>query len=327
MVVLRDLPDEWLSMVFRSLGVRWLAAEGCICHDSTLLTPPQLLLVASALSQRFDAMNSIGDEAVALISARCPNLVRLKLGACRQISYRGILSCVDCNFGTKGISAMLAHCPLLEEISVMLLEDCTDDIVVSPWSAPSLKVIPLIWFHVECIFPLVAGFPNLHILRLSNVLGIGIACWRSFPNESEVWSFTWREGEAWSISHIGGYWLSATAHRCLNLQELVLSGVKPTERAWGSSQAAPDEGVDRLKAIRECAAVYLKKSPVHVKRVRTIDDDNDQLRCLDEEIYDRSGGRGSLVWVSSSDEFQVFSHLKVGRKGEAGNVSHSKELH
>ncbi|CAA7397763.1 unnamed protein product [Spirodela intermedia] len=146
---------------------RWLAAEGCIRHDSTLLTPPQLLLVAFALSQRFDAMNSIGDEAVALISARCPNLVRLKLGACRQISYRGMvtlakncsrfrqLSCVDCNFGTKGISAMLAHCPLLEEISVMLLEDCTDDIVVSPWSAPSLKVISLIWFHVECIFPLV----------------------------------------------------------------------------------------------------------------------------------------------------------------------------
>lgn len=291
MVVLSDLPDECLAMVFQSLGAkdrnrcalvckRWLAVEGRNRHRLCLAAPAQLLQVASALFKRFDAvsdlslewalwmMDSIGDEAASLISARCPNLVRLKLGACRQISYRGMatlakncsrlrqLFCVECNFGTKGISAVLAHCPLLENLSVMMLEDATDDIVVPLGGAPSLKSISLSWLNVECFFPLVTGSPNLRVLRLCETFGdfgslveelpqlvrglvrlhletiiitdrglSGVSSWPSL----EVLHLAYPpEREAWWINRVGGDWISAFACRCPNLLEIVLSGVNPT---------------------------------------------------------------------------------------------------
>ncbi|XP_038976847.1 F-box protein At1g47056-like [Phoenix dactylifera] len=123
---------------------RWLVVEGQSRHRLSLDSRAALLEAAPSLFSRFDGVSklalkcdrrsdSIGDEALDLISLRCPNLTRLKLRACRALTERGMaalakhcpnlrkLSCGSCTFGAKGVEAVLRGCPLLEEISIKRL--------------------------------------------------------------------------------------------------------------------------------------------------------------------------------------------------------------
>ncbi|MQM20788.1 hypothetical protein Taro_053817 [Colocasia esculenta] len=208
-----DLPDECLAMVFQSLGSgdrkrcslvckRWLVVEGQSRHRLSLDARAVLLEAVPALFARFDSVSklalkcdrrsdSIGDEGLALISARCPGLTRLKLRACREVTDTGMttlaknclrlrkLSCGSCTFGSKGINAVLAHCPLLEELSVKRLRGLTDEPVGGPSvfaaSGAALSALRTIClkelYNGQCFGPLIAGSPNLRTLKLFRCSG------------------------------------------------------------------------------------------------------------------------------------------------------------
>ncbi|XP_010943193.1 F-box protein At1g47056 [Elaeis guineensis] len=204
-----DLPDECLALIFQSLGSgdrkrcslvcrRWLAVEGQSRHRLALDARAALLEAAAALFGRYDAVSklalkcdrrsdSIGDEALALISLRCPNLTRLKLRACRAITERGMaalakhcpnlrkLSCGSCTFGSKGVEAVLQGCAFLEELSIKRLRGLSDasaDPVGPGAAAASLRSVCLKeLYNGQCFAPLIAGSPNLKILKLFRCSG------------------------------------------------------------------------------------------------------------------------------------------------------------
>ncbi|XP_010911094.1 F-box protein At1g47056 [Elaeis guineensis] len=204
-----DLPDECLALIFQSLGSgdrkrcslvcrRWLVVEGQGRHRLVLDARSALLEAVPSLFSRFDAVtklalrcdrrsDSIGDEALALISLGCPNLTRLKLRACRALTESGMaalakhcpnlrkLSCGSCTFGAKGVEAVLRGCSLLEELSIKRLRGLSDASAapVGPGAASSsLRSICLKeLYNGQCFAPLIAGSPNLKTLKLFRCSG------------------------------------------------------------------------------------------------------------------------------------------------------------
>ncbi|KAI9118567.1 hypothetical protein K1719_010899 [Acacia pycnantha] len=205
-----DLPDECLACIFQSLSSadrnrcslvcrRWLRIEGQSRHRLSLNSPSDLLPVIPSLFSRFDSVTklalkcdrrsvSIGDEALILISGRCPNLTRLKLRACRELTDAGMgafaknckglkkLSCGSCTFGSKGMNAVLDNCPALEELSVKRLRGITDAAAAEPIgpgvAASSLKTICLKeLYNGQCFGSLILGSKNLRTLKLFRCSG------------------------------------------------------------------------------------------------------------------------------------------------------------
>ncbi|KAJ0984368.1 hypothetical protein J5N97_002724 [Dioscorea zingiberensis] len=203
-----DLPDDLLVLIFHSLGSgdrkrcslvcrRWLALDGQSRHRLSLDARADLLAAAPALFSRFEAVSklalkcdrrsdSIGDEGLALISLRCPNLTRLKLRACRALTDDGMtalakhcpnlrrFSCGSCAFGSKGIDAILSGCSLLEELSIKRLRGLADAIEpASPGvAAGSLRSVCLKeLYNGQCFGPLIAGCRNLKTLKLFRCSG------------------------------------------------------------------------------------------------------------------------------------------------------------
>ncbi|XP_008796478.2 F-box protein At1g47056-like [Phoenix dactylifera] len=201
-----DLPDECLALIFHSLGSgdrkrcslvcrRWLAVEGQSRHRLALDARAALLDPAPALFARFDAVTklalkcdrrseSIGDDALAIIAARCPKLSRLKLRACRQLTDRGMaalaascpalrkLSCASCTFGPAGIAAVLLSCPLLEDLSIKRLRGLTDAAdPVGPPSSALRSICLKELYNAQCFAPLIAGSPNLRSLKILRCSG------------------------------------------------------------------------------------------------------------------------------------------------------------
>ncbi|CAL9760541.1 unnamed protein product [Musa acuminata subsp. burmannicoides] len=203
-----DLPDECLALVFQFLGAgdrkrcslvcrRWLAVEGQSRHRLALDARAALLEAAPAIFVRFDAVSklalkcdrradSIGDEAIALIAVRCPNLTRLKLRACRAVTDAGMasvakhcpglrkLSVGSCTFGSSGIEAIVRGCALLEELSIKRLRGlpdtfATEGAVVGAASLRSMCLKEL--YNGQCLAPLIAGSPNIKTLRLIRCTG------------------------------------------------------------------------------------------------------------------------------------------------------------
>ena len=155
-----DLPNECLASVFQFLSSadrnrcslvcrRWLQIEGQSRHRLSLNADEDLFPAIPSLFSRFDSVTklalkcdrrsvSISDDALVLISQRCPNLTRLKLRACRALTDAGMeafaknckglkkLSCGSCTFGSKGMNAVLDNCAALEELSVKRLRGITD---------------------------------------------------------------------------------------------------------------------------------------------------------------------------------------------------------
>ncbi|KAG6481822.1 F-box protein SKIP2-like [Zingiber officinale] len=203
-----DLPDECLALVFQSLrpadrrscslvSRRWLAVEGCSRNRLSLDARASLLEAAPSLFARFDAVsklalrcgrrsNSIGDEALALVAARCPNLVSLKLRSCRALTDVGMaavarscpglrkLSVGSCCFGAKGIDVVLRGCPLLEDLSIKRLRGLHDLAATTGLvdAAPALRSVCLKdLYNGQCFAPLIAGSPNLRTLKLIRCSG------------------------------------------------------------------------------------------------------------------------------------------------------------
>ncbi|KAE9600014.1 hypothetical protein Lal_00045391 [Lupinus albus] len=205
-----DLPDECLASVFQSLSSgdrnrcslvcrRWLQIEGQSRHRLSLVAQTDLLPFIPSLFSRFDSVTklalkcdrrsvSICDDALVLISARCPNLTRLKLRACRELTDSGIeafaknckslkkLSCGSCSFGSKGMNSVLDNCVYLEELSVKRLRGITDAATADPIgpgaAAASLKTICLKELYNGHIFgSLILGAKNLRTLKLFRCSG------------------------------------------------------------------------------------------------------------------------------------------------------------
>ncbi|KAI4316671.1 hypothetical protein L6164_024627 [Bauhinia variegata] len=204
-----DLPDECLACIFQSLGSadrnrcslvcrRWLRIEGQSRHRLSLNAQSDLLSVAPSLFSRFDSVTklalkcdrrsmSIGDYALVLISERCPNLTRLKLRACRELTDVGMegfaknckglkkLSCGSCTFRAKGMNAVLDNCAL-EELSVKRLRGITDGAGAEPIgpgvAGSSLKTICLKeLYNGQCFGSLILGSKNLRTLKLFRCSG------------------------------------------------------------------------------------------------------------------------------------------------------------
>ncbi|OMO78861.1 hypothetical protein CCACVL1_14054 [Corchorus capsularis] len=205
-----DLPDECLACIFQSLSPgdrkrcslvcrRWLRIEGQSRHRLSLNAQSDLQPLVPSIFSRFDAVTklalkcdrrsvSIGDEALVLISERCRNLTRLKLRTCRNLTDAGMaafakncrglkkLSCGSCNFGAKGMNAVLDHCPALEELSVKRLRGITEGAAAEPIgpgvAAASLKTICLKeLYNGQCFGPLIIGAKNLKSLKLFRCSG------------------------------------------------------------------------------------------------------------------------------------------------------------
>ncbi|XP_020081638.1 F-box protein At1g47056-like [Ananas comosus] len=208
-----ELPDECLALIFSSLSPsdrkrcslvcrRWLAVEGQSRHRLSLDARKDLLSFAPALLSRFDSVTklalkcdrrseSIGDDALALISSRLPRLSRLKLRACRQLTDLGMsalaancpdlrkLSCSSCAFGPKAVDAVLRACPLLEDLSLKRLRGLSDPtaasdllLLLAPCSSSSLRSICLKeLYNAQCFAPLIAGSPHLRSLKVLRCSG------------------------------------------------------------------------------------------------------------------------------------------------------------
>ncbi|KAJ6834156.1 F-box protein-like [Iris pallida] len=204
-----DLPDDCLALILQLLGSRdrkrcslvcrrWLHVDGQSRHRLSLDARASLAAAAPAIFDRFGSVtklalkcdrraDSIGDDALALVSSRCPNLTRLKLRACREITEAGMaalarncaglkkLSCGSCAFGAKGIDAVLKGCPLLEEISIKRLRGLTDasgEQIGPGAAATSLRSVCLKeLYNGQCFGPLIAGSPNLKTLKLFRCSG------------------------------------------------------------------------------------------------------------------------------------------------------------
>ncbi|KAH0926201.1 hypothetical protein HID58_018457 [Brassica napus] len=203
------IPDECLALVFQFLNSgnrkrcalvcrRWMIVEGRNRHRLSLHARSGLITSIPSLFSRFDSVVklslkcdrrsvSINDEALAMISLRCRNLKRLKLRACRELTYKGmatfaenckglnILSCGSCDFGAEGVKAVLDHCSSLEELSIKRLRNFTDsshEPIGPGLAASSLKSICLKELYIgECFGPVIAGAKNLRSLKLFRCSG------------------------------------------------------------------------------------------------------------------------------------------------------------
>ncbi|XP_042488688.1 F-box protein At1g47056-like [Macadamia integrifolia] len=203
-----DLPDECLAYIFKSLCTlhrescslvcrRWLYVEGHSrhCLSISFQAEPEFLPFIPSFFTRFDAVTelalkygpfqcrSIGDDALVLISLRCPNLTRLKLldwgklnnvaGAALAVNCKGLkeLYCESCYFGAKGMNAILNHCSSLEELSVKNLRGLLETTPIGPGvAAYSLKKICMEKLNnnnsIKCFRPLIIGSKNLKTLKI-----------------------------------------------------------------------------------------------------------------------------------------------------------------
>ncbi|KAK7310802.1 hypothetical protein RJT34_08537 [Clitoria ternatea] len=205
-----DLPNECLASVFQFLGSadrnrcslvcrRWFEIEGQSRHRLSLNAQSDLFPVIPSLFSRFDSVTklalkcdrrsvSIRDDALVLISERCPNLTRLKLRACRELTDAGMegfaknckglkkLSCGSCTFGSKGMNAVLDNCAALEELSVKRLRGITDPSAADPIgpgvAAASLRTVCLKeLYNGQCFGTLILGAKTLKTLKLFRCSG------------------------------------------------------------------------------------------------------------------------------------------------------------
>ncbi|KAL4577460.1 hypothetical protein LXL04_013569 [Taraxacum kok-saghyz] len=205
-----EIPDECLALVFQFLcsgdrkrcslvSHRWLLVEGQSRRRLALNGQSELLSFIPSLFSRFDSITKLGlrcdrrsvsitDDAIILISFRCPNLTRLKLRGCREITDVGMallaknckglkkFSCGSCMFGAKGFNALLDNCSSLEELSVKRLRSINDSGATEPIgscaAASSLNSICLKELYNGQLFgPLISNSKKLKTLKLLRCLG------------------------------------------------------------------------------------------------------------------------------------------------------------
>ncbi|CAN1191190.1 F-box protein SKIP2 [Linum perenne] len=202
------IPDDCLAYVFHFLGAgdrksssvvcrRWLRVDGERRHRLSLDANSEILSSLPSIFARFESVTklalrcdrksiSLDDDAFVMISVKCPNLTRLKLRGCREITDHGMaafaqhcrslkkFSCGSCSFGAKGMNAVLENCTSLEELSIKRLRGIHDgtDLIGVGAAAPSLKSICLKELvNGQSFEPLVIGAKNLRSLKIFRCVG------------------------------------------------------------------------------------------------------------------------------------------------------------
>ncbi|CAH8329811.1 unnamed protein product [Eruca vesicaria subsp. sativa] len=200
------LPDECLAHVFQYLGAgdrkrcslvckRWLFVDGQHRNRLSLDARDEISSHLASMFNRFDSVTklalrcdrkstSLSDEALVMISVRCLNLTRVKLRGCREITDLGMvefakncgklkkLSVGSCNFGAKGVNAMVEECRVLEELSVKRLRGIHEAHELICSSSSSLRSVCLKELVNGQVFePLVANTKTLRTLKIIRCLG------------------------------------------------------------------------------------------------------------------------------------------------------------
>ncbi|XP_059623936.1 F-box protein At1g47056-like [Cornus florida] len=218
-----ELPDECLACIFQFLSSgdrrqcslvcwRWLRVEGQSRHRLVLNATSELLPSIPSLFSRFDSVKklalrcdrrsvSLDDDALVLISLRCPNLTRLKLRSCRELTDLGMaalamnskclkkFSCGSAMFGAKGMKALLDHSSSLEELSVKRLRGIIEvgEPIGPGKAALSLKSICLKeLYNGQSFGPLIIGAKNLKTLKLLRCLGDWDRVFEAIANRKSI---------------------------------------------------------------------------------------------------------------------------------------------
>ncbi|EOA25382.1 hypothetical protein CARUB_v10018713mg [Capsella rubella] len=201
-----DLPDDCLAHVFNFLSAgdrkrcslvckRWLFVDGQNRHRLSVHAKAEILPFLPCMFDRFDSVTklalrcdrrslSMSNEALVMVSVRCSNLTRVKLRGCREITDLGMesfarncknlrkLSCGSCNFGAKGINAILEHCMILEDLSVKRIRgihELAEPIQLS--SSSSLRSICLKELVNGQVFESLIATRTLRKLKIIRCLG------------------------------------------------------------------------------------------------------------------------------------------------------------
>ncbi|KAL1195007.1 F-box/LRR-repeat protein 16 [Cardamine amara subsp. amara] len=270
----RDLPDDCLAYIFQLLSAgdrkrcslvckKWLFVDGQNRHRLSLDAKAEILPFLPSMLNRFDSVTklalrcdrksfSLSDEALVMITVRCSNLTRVKLRGCREITDLGMesfarncknlkkLSCGSCNFGTKGLNAMLEHCKILEELSVKRIRgihELADPIQLSLSS--SLRSICLKELVNGQVFESLVATTTLKKLKIIRCLGNWDSVFQMSRDENS--SLTEIHLERLQVSDIG---LSAIS-KCSNVETLHI--VKTPE----CSSLGLASVVERCKLLRK----------------------------------------------------------------------------
>ncbi|KFK34272.1 hypothetical protein AALP_AA5G123400 [Arabis alpina] len=274
-----DLPSDCLAHIFQFLNAgdrkrcslvckRWLLIDGQNRHRLSLDAKAEILSFMPCMFNRFDSVTkialrcdrksfSLSDEALVMVSVRCSNLTRVKLRGCREITDLGMesfarnckklkkLSCGSCNFGAKGLNAMLEHCKLLEDLSVKRIRGiqesaeliwirsstslrslCLKDLVngqvfeslVASTSLKKLKIIHCLgsWDNVLRMNGIgSSSLTEIHLEKLQ-VSDVGLAAISKCPNVETLHILKTAE-----CSNLG---LTRVAQRCKLLRKLHIDG-------------------------------------------------------------------------------------------------------
>ncbi|EFJ11166.1 hypothetical protein SELMODRAFT_43420, partial [Selaginella moellendorffii] len=201
------LTDDCLELVLEKLPLkdrrscslvcqRWFRAEAqsrqlLLLSANANLSPnlPDLLhrfKHITKLALRCDRSSaSIDDGGLLLVGRYAPQLERLKLKGCKQITDQGLedfsklcpslrkLSCGSCGFGARGLDAILANCELLKDLSVKRLKNLFQEPDASVRAgAGKLRRLCLKDLANAHVFqPLIAGSTQLHSLVLARLSG------------------------------------------------------------------------------------------------------------------------------------------------------------
>ncbi|KAJ0230453.1 F-box/LRR-repeat protein 16 [Hirschfeldia incana] len=201
-----DLPDDCLAHIFQFLTAgdrkrcslvskRWLLIDGQNRHRLSLAAKAEIVPFLPSLFSRFDSVTklalrcdrnsfSLSDEGFILVSLRCSNLTRVKLRGCREITDLGMeefarnckslkkLSCGSCDFGARGLNAVLEHCKVLEELSVKRIRGIHETAeAVKLSSSSSLRSVCLKELVNGQVFESLIGSRTLKKLRIIRCLG------------------------------------------------------------------------------------------------------------------------------------------------------------
>ncbi|PWA60793.1 F-box family protein [Artemisia annua] len=281
-----SLPDECLALIFKFLpwiedrknsslvSHRWLRIEAQTRTRLALIVRSELRPFIPSIFNRFNSLtqlvlenyyytsvdDSINDNDMILITSMCPNLTRLKLEACRQLTDSGMavfskncnklkeFSCKNCVFSDLGIFALLDNSTQLEVLDCMFSDLCNypTDVKAPPnlRAAKSLKVIELWHVDNERLFePLIIASKNLTSLTLIGGDGSWDRSLEMIPNDSclvdvcldgvnvsDVGLISVAQNcralkKLWVGCEIGDEGLTAVGKHCVNLQDLTLYGV------------------------------------------------------------------------------------------------------
>ena len=146
----------------------------------------KLCLRAEHRKSGMGTSNTICDKGLLIVAIHCTSLSKLKLKGCKQITDSGIelfarargsslkkLAFGSCNFGARGVNAIIGNCRSLEELTLKRLRGLVDAPVelIGPGCASIRRICLKDLLNAQLFGPLIAGSRNLRTLIVSRSSG------------------------------------------------------------------------------------------------------------------------------------------------------------